>query len=97
MSVTVLLEIPIKPTADNVDDAFTHDLPATSQFPGNELTEVIADLTRPYTLFLLTRWSTEEDYQAYTAWRSTPDGATRMPEIAAGPPTVHHFHTHLAF
>lgn len=97
MSVTIILEIPIKPKAVGVDDAFLHDLPGTAAFPGNELTEVLADPSRPHTFFLHTRWATEEDYQAYTAWRSTPEGATRLPEIASGPPVTHHFQTHLTF
>lgn len=97
MTVTILLEIPINPAADNVDAAFRHDLPATAGFPGNELTEVLTDPARPESLFMLTRWSTPADYEAYTYWRSTPEGATRMPEIASGPPIVHHFNAHLAF
>jgi heme oxygenase (mycobilin-producing) len=97
MSVTIILEIPINPEARDVDAAFLHDLPPTVAFPGNEQTEVLADATRPHTLFLLTRWASEDAYQAYVQWRSTPEGATRLTEIASGPPTIHHFHTHLSF
>lgn len=97
MSVTIILEIPIDPHAPDVDAAFLHDLPPTAGFPGNEHTEVLADTSRPNTLFLLTRWATEEAYQAYAEWRSTPEGVTRLAQIAAGPPTLHHFHTHLTF
>ena len=94
---TVILEIPINPQAPNVIVAFEHDLPAALAFPGNEHVEVLEDPTRPGVLFILSRWASEEDYQAYAAWRATPAGATRLPEIAAGPPTVHRYQSYLSF
>lgn len=95
LSVTIILEVALKPDAD-ADAAFREALPGTVEFPGNEHAEILADPTRPNTLFFLTRWATEEHYQAYALWRSTPDGGTRLAEIAATPPIVHHFHTYLS-
>ena len=97
VAVTILLEFPVRPDAENVDEVLNFDLPATAAYPGNEGTEVLSDNTRPDKLFLLTRWSTPEAYAAYAAWRQSPEGATRLNEIAAGAPTIHHFHTYLRF
>lgn len=95
MSVTILLEVALKPDAIDVDAAFRAALPGTAAFPGNELAEIVSHSTRPNTLFFLTRWATEEDYEAYGQWRTTPDGASRLAEIADGPPVVHHLRTHI--
>jgi quinol monooxygenase YgiN len=97
MAVTILLEFPVRPDADNVDDVLRFDLPATASYPGNESTEVLADDARPDKLFLLTRWSTPEAYEDYVQWRQSPEGATRLSEISAGAPTIQHFHTHIRF
>jgi quinol monooxygenase YgiN len=97
VAVTILLELPLRPDAENVDEVLHFDLPATAAYPGNEGTEVLSDDARPGMLFLLTRWSTPEAYEAYFAWRQSPEGRTRLNEIAAGPPTIQHFHTYLRF
>ena len=96
MAVTILFEFPVRPDAENVDEVLNFDLPATTAYPGNESTEVLSDDTQPDKLFILTRWSTSEVYAAYLAWRQSPEGATRLNEIAAGAPTTHRFHTYLA-
>jgi heme oxygenase (mycobilin-producing) len=97
VAATILLELPLKPDVENIDEILNFDLPATAAYAGNESTEVLSDDTRPDMLFLLTRWSTMEAYEAYFAWRQSPEGATRLHEIAAGAPTIHRFHTHLHF
>ncbi|HST82445.1 MAG TPA: antibiotic biosynthesis monooxygenase [Kineosporiaceae bacterium] len=97
MAVTILLELPIRADAENVDEILNFDLPATAAYPGNEGTEVLSDDTRRDTLFLLTRWTTMEAYETYFAWRQSSEGRTRLNEIAAGAPTVHRFRSHLRF
>jgi quinol monooxygenase YgiN len=97
VTVTILLELPLRPDAENVDEILRFDLPATAAYPGNEGTEVITDDTRPNLVFLLTRWSSMEAYEAYFAWRQSPQGRTRLNEIAAGAPTIHRFRSHLSF
>ncbi|KZX22160.1 putative quinol monooxygenase [Rathayibacter tanaceti] len=97
MTVTVLMDIPLRADTADVDAAFLHDLPATAGFPGNELTEVLSDESRPGTLTLLTRWASGAAYDEYVAWRRTPEGATRLPDIAAGPPSVRRFSSRLSF
>jgi heme-degrading monooxygenase HmoA len=97
VAVTILLELPLRPGAENVDEVFKLDLPATAAYPGNEGTEVLSDDARPDTLFLLTRWTTMEAYEAYFAWRQSPEGRTHLHEIAAGAPTIHRFRSHLRF
>jgi quinol monooxygenase YgiN len=97
VTVTILLELPLRPDAENVDEILCFDLPATAAYPGNEGTEVITDDTRPNLVFLLTRWSSMEAYEAYFAWRQSPQGRTRLNEIAAGAPAIHRYRSHLSF
>jgi len=96
-AVVVLLEIPIRPDAEGVDEVLREDLPHTASFTGNESTAVITDAARPNTLFLLTRWATMEAYDAYSEWRRSPGGVTRMSEIASAAPIVRRFNTYLEF
>jgi heme-degrading monooxygenase HmoA len=91
MTMTSTLEIRVNPAATNLDAIFEHDLSRTAAFPGNVSTEVLQDSDDPTRLTVMTRWATESDLAAYTAWRQSPDGATRLPEIITEPPVSRHF------
>lgn len=99
MPLTVLMSMPITPglTHEIIDEVLRHDLPHTASYPGNEVTEVIRAEENSDILVLLTKWSTCEAYEAYSAWRRTPEGATRMAEIVSGPPTFQRFSSYMTF
>lgn len=94
-TITVMMDIPLRPDVADVDAAFHHDLPATRAFAGNLSTEVVAEDSRPDHLLMITRWEDEQSYAAYVAWRRTPGGVTRLADIAAAAPTVRTFRTRL--
>lgn len=97
MTVIALLEMSIDPKAGNVDEILRHDLPNTASFPGNEGTEVLADETDPTKFLLVTRWISQESFDAYAAWRQSPEGATRLSEISSRPPISRHFRSYMTF
>ncbi|MFD6063820.1 antibiotic biosynthesis monooxygenase family protein [Rhodococcus wratislaviensis] len=97
MAITILMKMPLRPDADNIDEVLRHDLPATAEFEGNEGTEVITDNSEPHTLYLLSRWSSDDAYEKYSAWRQSPEGVTRLGEISSGAPTFRKFHTYMLF
>lgn len=99
MTVTSLMRLTLGPAAtrDLVDEILRHDLPGTASYPGNEGTEVLFSTDDPAGLYLMTRWASLEDHNAYSAWRRTAEGATRLPEIVSGPPTFQTLTSHMTF
>ena len=97
MTAVALLEMSIRPDAEGVDDILRADLPHTAAFPGNQGTEVLVDPEDPSKLWLLTHWADQDALDTYVAWRNSPEGATRLAEIASGAPTSRHYVTHLTF
>ncbi|MBD7956850.1 antibiotic biosynthesis monooxygenase [Microbacterium sp. Sa4CUA7] len=95
--VTVMMDIPLRAGVNDIDAVFLRDLPATRAFPGNRGTEVVAEDSRPDHLVMITRWESRAAYDAYSAWRGTPEGRTHLGEIVAGPPTFRVFHSRLQF
>ncbi|MDQ0662233.1 heme-degrading monooxygenase HmoA [Arthrobacter ulcerisalmonis] len=91
MSFISTLEITVDPAAANLDAIFDLDLPNTAAFPGNQSTEVLQDTHNPGRLIVVSRWATQADLDAYTAWRQSPEGKTRVAEIITGPPSSRHF------
>ncbi|MCS5716982.1 antibiotic biosynthesis monooxygenase [Herbiconiux sp. CPCC 205763] len=89
MTVNSLLELTIAPEA--VDGAVAHIdrvLEATRAFEGCLGVEVIVDVTDPAHIVLLEKWTTLERDDAYRAFRATPEGASDLGTILAGPPTL---------
>ena len=91
MSTTVLLEVTLKEGATEVDRILRETLQQTAAFPGNEALEVIIDDRAPRQYVVVEKWATSADHDAYVAWRSTPEGASRLGDIIAGPPTTRTF------
>lgn len=86
-----MLEFTIDPAASNLHEILEYDLPHTAAYPRNESTEVLRDDEDPSRLTVVTRWTTAADLSAYTAWRQSPEGTTRLAEIATSPPSSRHF------
>ncbi len=89
MTVTSLLELRIAPAAvDGAVDHINRVLEVTRAFDGCLGTDVIVDVTDPAHIVLVERWESLEHDDAYRAFRATPEGASDLGTILAGPPTL---------
>lgn len=87
MSAIVHFEVRILP--DRLADAprfLSETLAATRAWPGNEGIEALVDDTDPGHILVVEKWATTKDHDDYAAWRTTPEGASTLGEILAGPP-----------
>ena len=87
MTAVVHLDLHLDPAAlDTVPALLTEVLTATRAWPGNEGLEVIVDDADPAHVIVVELWATAADHEAYAAWRSTPEGVSRLSEVLAAPP-----------
>ncbi len=87
MSTIVHFEVRIAP--DRLADAprfLSETLAATRAWPGNEGIEALVDDADPGHILVVEKWATTQDHDDYAAWRTTPEGASRLGEILAAPP-----------
>jgi quinol monooxygenase YgiN len=97
MAVTALLDLHLR--ADKVADApavIAAVLADTRAFDGNLGLEVLEDVADPTHLTVVEHWGSIEQDDAYRAWRATPDGASALGELLAGPPTLWRYTTRSA-
>ncbi len=95
MALTSLLALTLTPDAV-ADGAGTRALisgvlEATRAFDGCRGCEVVVDVEDPAHVVVVERWDSLEHDDAYRAWRRTPDGASRLGEVLAGPPRLTRF------
>ncbi|MGQ7298210.1 putative quinol monooxygenase [Quadrisphaera sp. KR29] len=96
-TVTSLLELTLSAEAA-ADPAAAHAvvsqvLEATRAFEGCLGCEVLVDVDDPAHLVVHERWASLAHDDAYRAWRRTPEGASRLGEVLAGPPRLSRFTT----
>ena len=94
MTITALLYLDLR--AESVQDAprvLRETLQATRAFPGCLGVEVLDDLEDPTQVVVLERWESEASDAAYRAWRATPDGASELGTLLAGPPRLQRLST----
>ncbi|TNM60162.1 antibiotic biosynthesis monooxygenase [Streptomyces sp. NP160] len=96
-AVTSLLELTLSPEAA-ADPAAAHaviteTLAATRAFDGCLGCDVLVDVDDPARLVVHERWESLAHDDAYRAWRRTPEGASRLGEVLAGPPQLTRFTT----
>jgi len=92
MPTTVHLEIHVDPA--RLDDAHAivrETLVATRAWPGCQGLEVLVDDADPSAMIVVESWASSADHDAYVAWRATPEGANRLPEVLVAPPTTRTF------
>jgi quinol monooxygenase YgiN len=92
MTVISLLDFTVK--AEELDAApslITETLKATRAFDGSLGVDVSIDVNDPAHVVLVERWESIEHDDAYRAFRATPDGASKLGTIVAGPPTLTRF------
>ena len=87
MTATVHLDLHLDPAALHTVPALLNEvLAATRAWPGNEGLEVIVDDADPAHVIVVEQWATAADHDAYAAWRTTPEGASRLAEVLVAPP-----------
>lgn len=92
MTTTVHLELHLDAAElDLARDIIRETLVATRAWPGCEALEVIVDDADPTRAIVVETWATSADHEAYVAWRATPEGANRLPEVLVEAPTTRSF------
>ena len=94
MPITALLDLTFAPSS--VPDALTvlrDTLQATRAFPGCLSVEVLLDADDATHVVVMERWDSLSSDAAYRAWRATPDGASALSTVLAGPPRLTRFTT----
>lgn len=95
--VTSLLELVLSPEAAadlaSAHAVITETLEATRAFDGCLGCDVLVDVDDPAHVVVHERWESLEHDDAYRAWRRTPEGASRLGEVLAGPPRLTRFTT----
>jgi heme oxygenase (mycobilin-producing) len=97
MAVTALLDLHLREDkvaeAPAVLAAVLHD---TRAFDGNEGLEVLEDVADPTHLTVVEHWASLQHDDAYRAWRATPEGASNLGDLLAGPPSLWRYETQSA-
>jgi len=92
MTVTSLLDLRVAPASLAEASAVIADvLVATRAFDGNLGVEVLVDDADPAHFVVVEKWESMAHDDAYRAWRATPEGASTLGSILAGPPTLTRF------
>jgi quinol monooxygenase YgiN len=94
VTITSLLDLTLAPdSAQDALDVLHETLQATRAFPGCRSVEVLLDVDDATHVVVLERWDSLASDSAYRAWRATPDGASRLMSVLAGPPGLTRFTT----
>jgi heme oxygenase (mycobilin-producing) len=89
MAITSILDLRIKPEALGDAPAVIHEtLAATRKFPGCLGVTVLVDSADPAHIVLYEAWDSIDSDRAYRAWRQTPEGASQLGSVLAGPPAL---------
>jgi quinol monooxygenase YgiN len=92
MAVTSLLDMNISPASlAEAPAIIAQVLIATRAFDGNLGVEVLVDTDNPAHFVAVETWESIAHDNAYRAWRATPEGASALGSILAGPPTLTRF------
>ena len=89
MAITAILDLQLKPESLDAAPAVLHaTLTDTRAFPGCLGVTVLIDSADPAHVVLYETWESVERDRAYRAWRATPEGASDLGSIMAGPPKL---------
>ena len=87
--ITSLLELSLQPGRLREAMAVVDQtLVATRAREGNLGVDVMVDTADPAHVVVVERWASLAHDDAYRAWRATPDGASALGEVLAGPPVL---------
>lgn len=89
MAITAILDLQLKPESLDAAPGVLHaTLTDTRAFPGCLGVTVLTDSADPAHVVLYETWESVERDRAYRAWRATPEGASDLGSIMAGPPKL---------
>jgi quinol monooxygenase YgiN len=98
MAVTALLDLHLRPEAlADAQGVIGATLKDTRAFDGNLGLEVLEDVTDATHVTIVEHWESMTHDDAYRAWRATPEGASSLGDILAGPPTLTRYETQSTF
>ncbi len=94
MTLTALLDLTLTPESlVDAPEVLRETLQDTRAFAGCFGVEVLRSTQEPARILLVERWESVEADAAYRAWRATPQGASRLRRLLAGPPSLTTFTT----
>jgi quinol monooxygenase YgiN len=89
MSITVLLELQAaEGKADELIALLRTHLRDTRARQGCEGLTVHRDQDEPHTVFLIERWASRADDEAYRAWRADAGAIDGLAALVGGPPSI---------
>lgn len=89
MAISAILDLRIKPEALETAPAVLHaTLTDTRKRPGCLGVTVLVDSADPAHVVLYELWDSVESDRAYREWRKTPEGASQLGPLLAGPPAI---------
>jgi quinol monooxygenase YgiN len=89
VAITAILDLQLKPESLDAAPAVLHaTLTDTRAFLGCLGVTVLIDSADPAHVVLYETWESVERDRAYRAWRATPEGASDLGSIMAGPPKL---------
>ncbi len=94
MTLAALLDLTLTPESMvDAAEVLRETLQDTRAFAGCLSVEVLRSTQEPTRTLLVERWESVEADAAYRAWRATPQGASRLRTLLAGPPSLTTFTT----
>ena len=92
MSVTVLLELNVKPEhVEGIKQTFKAILPDTRAYDGCLGVEVTQNQDDANNIILVERWETRQHYEKYLAWRQETGVLDELGKVVASAPSIRYF------
>ena len=92
MSVTVLLEAPVKSEEiANMKSFLAEILPESREYEGCQGFDVYFNTEDEGDMILIEHWDSHSHHEKYMGWRTETGVIARLGEMLAGPPTFRYF------
>ncbi len=92
MSITVLLELQVKPDqVDTLKQMFEEALPDTRGFDGCIKLDILVNQDQPANMVLVQTWQTRAHQARYSSWRQETGFIAKMGALLAAPPSVRYY------
>ena len=92
MSVTVILDMQVKPDAvDKMKSNLKKMFPDTRAFDGCQSIDIYGNTEDPGNLVFYERWESRKHHESYMAWRREAGAMDQMATMLAGAPNIRYF------
>jgi len=89
MSVIVLFDFHVRPDeVSTAESVIARLLVDTRAYDGCVSLDVTRDIADRAHLVFIERWDSVEAYDAYAAWRATPEGSSGLRDLLVEPPAI---------